>query len=249
MTNEFDISQLKDNHFNLSIVGKTNSGKSTLLYYILNLIKEDYKFIYFVTTNDIFQKNCILHNFIWPNHIKVVNNNNQIPGLLDKLYNWTYNISDTTDKYKSLIIFDDIGDYLNGKLYKTITKSRHINLSMIFLLHDMLTIAKNEREQLTYRIFTHLTDVKRDLDIKSTNVANDISLFVKNITENENGQKKYMLFDDKLTSKYIIIPQSFIDNLYQNKINTLVYQESQFKSELIKNIIENVNNKYNELNE
>lgn len=230
---EFDMNELKKDTFTLSISGSTNTGKSTLLYYILDYIKEDYKFVYFITTNNIFENNSILNNFIWKFHTKILNlkKPKEVTLLLEQLYAWT---DKNVKNDKTLVIFDDIGCLLKDNIYQTITKARHIKMSMIFLLHEIYNIAKNERKQLTYKCFTESRNLnlKRDLDLSDTDqLKTELSVFVKDINNSsiENNQKIYTIFTANNYYYYLVIPDEFIERLKKNEVSTLVYQESKYK--------------------
>ena len=127
---------------NTLIVGKTNSGKTNILF---NLIAQNriYEKIY-IYTNNLDEKCSWLKNkFKNDVHIFI----NEIN--FDKI-----------DKNKiNLVIFDDLV-FSNKKIFEFFTKSRKLSVSCVFICHRYFCIDRLLRNNLDYMIFTKLDKKK-----------------------------------------------------------------------------------------
>lgn len=225
--------------FNMSIAGSTGSGKSILLYYLLYKYSKEYDFVYFLTASRKYEGNSELNNYIWPNHIKRIDKKDFLINICDDLTKWLERVKESSDSYpKTLIITDDMGDNIRKGLYNFINKSRHSNISCIFLLHSMKDLNPGERNQIRIKVFTKMVEnVKNELDITDPKLINTIRDQIYQIFDDTLETKKYCISeDDKIY--YYIIPLEIVNDLKYNKINILHYHESLIKDNIRNSIAE-----------
>lgn len=233
---EFGIDNLKGKAFNMSICGKSDSGKSVFLYNILYNIAPEYKFIYFITSNAAHLcDRAELRNFIWKGNSALVKNNKEMEIINESFMVWLEKErSRTNENFKTLLIYDDVSSLLKSdSLYAISTFSRHHNLSLIILLHDPVSLHNQARVQMTYKVTTsQRPDVRRLYDIKDNNVAKILDKGIEDIGA-EKGIKKYVIVDAELNLYYYIVAPEFVTSLKKGEINILAYNQSQYKDELV----------------
>ena len=139
---------------NTLIVGKTNSGKTNILF---NLIAQNsiYEKIYIYTNNLDDKYSWLKNKFKNDVHIFI----NEID--FDKI---------NKDKI-NLVIFDDLV-FSNKEISEFFTKSKKLNVSCAFICHRFFTIDRLLRNNLDYIIFTKLD--KKEIRL----IYNDISLYI-----------------------------------------------------------------------
>ena len=131
----------------IGLLGKTNSGKSQLLKYML--MKEKHKFhkIFVISPtesvlkfySDIVPQNQIFHNF----------SDEWISSLLKKLTDYKKN---NDKKFNVLLILDDVGsDCHNSKeLARIFTMGRHLNISIILTMQFLYQVPPVCRTNFSY---------------------------------------------------------------------------------------------------
>ena len=162
---------------NTLIVGKTNSGKTNILF---NLIAHNsiYEKIY-IYANNLDEKYSWLKNKI-KNDVRIFINEINF----DKI---------NTDKI-NLVIFDDLV-FSNKKISECFTKSRKLNVSCVFISHRYFCIDILLRNKFDYIIFTKLD--KRETKL----IYNDISLHI-DLNEFEKINNNLNKYDFIITDKF-----------------------------------------------
>ena len=162
---------------NSIIVGKTNSGKTNILF---NLIAQNsiYEKIY-IYTNNLDDKYSWLKNKF----------KNDVHILMNEI-----NFDKISEDKINLVVLDDLV-FSNTKISEFFTKSRKLNVSCVFISHRYFCIDRFLRNNLDYIIFTKL-------DKKETNlIYNDISLHV-NLNEFEKINNNVKQYDFIIIDKY-----------------------------------------------
>ena len=162
---------------NSLIVGKTNSGKTNILF---NLIAQNssYEKIYIYTNNLDDKYSWLKNKFKNDVHVFI----NEIN--FDKI---------SKDKI-NLVVFDDLV-FSNKKTSKFFTNSRKLNVSCVFISHRYFCIDRLLRNNLDYILFTKLD--KKEISL----IYNDISLHV-NLNEFEKINNNLKQYDFIIIDKY-----------------------------------------------
>ena len=162
---------------NTLILGKTNSGKTNILF---NLIAQNsiYEKVYVYTNNIDDKYSCLKNKFKNDVHIFI----NEIN--FDKI---------SKDKI-NLVIFDDLV-FSNEKISKFFTKSRKLNVSCVFISHRYFSVDVLLRNNLDYIIFTKLD--KKEIRL----IYNDISLHI-DLNEFEKINNYLKQYDFIIIDKY-----------------------------------------------
>jgi hypothetical protein len=234
---KFNFSEIMNDNFSIAIFGKTNSGKSTLLYYLLGQFCYLFKSIFFITANIKYSRESELDNYIWKDNVKVVDNSGEIEAFLNILESL---VVKTKDRY--LVIYDDIGDLLRkGCVFKHVIYSRHLNISQILLLHDLVTIEPKLRKQLTVKIFTSkIQDVKKELEITDPEEINHFRSIIKELFKDELPKKYFIFFNSK--AYFFIMPKKDLKNIKERNVNILPYSESEYKKLVTTQVKESIKN-------
>ena len=178
---------------NSLIVGKTNSGKTNILF---NLIAQNsiYEKIY-IYTNNVDDKYLWLKNkFKNDAHIFI----NEI------------NFDKISKNEINLVVFDDLV-FSNEKISKFFTQSGKLNLSCVFIGHRYFSIDRLLRNNLDYIIFTKLD--KREIEM----IHDDISLHIdlKEFEKINNDFEKYdFIILDKNNEHNFMRIRKNIDQIY-----------------------------------
>lgn len=233
-----------DNSFRISLVGRTNSGKSMLLYYLISKLSYKFKYIFFYTKNSEHLNPGTLDYYIWRNHRIYLSEKSSVKFQIDKLTKW---LSNFDNKFHTLIIFDDVANFLQNQIYELLTYARHKKISVIMLLHDMIDINIKEREQLSHKIFTRPIDVDRDLGIKSSAI-NYLAVKQANIsTFNESTPKRYFIYNsEEAKSYFLIIPEDVVIKIKNKNLRPVLNSNSLYKSNFIKQVVYEITNKEKE---
>jgi len=167
----FQWNTLLDKPTNVSIFGRTGSGKSYLMKSIIDYSIEyaqthldtDHFFdyiIYFTGMEDIATSNGF-DATIWPNHIfHISGNKNQssfVGAVLQRFTTWFKSIREENINVRIALIFDDIGDVLKSKMDNLTNITRHLNVWNFFLPHKYTHLDTTVRDSLHYEIFTSIT--------------------------------------------------------------------------------------------
>src|SRR5690606_17511458 len=177
----------------------------------------------------------------WPNNIKRIDKKEMLISTCDELTKWLEKVkaNNIDGQYpRTLIITDDMGDSVRKGLYNFINKSRHSNISCIFLLHNMKDLNPGERNQIRVKVFTKMIEnIKNELDINDNKLVNNIRDQIYQIFDETSNQKKYCIFEDGIVY-YFIIPDNLVKNIKYNNINILHYNESLMKDNIRNSISE-----------
>jgi hypothetical protein len=127
----FDIKELQDD-FRATIIAPSNSGKTEFLLYLLSQIVKWYKYIFLIIPchNDKYS------NYIWPNHVFIVENISQINEVLDTIIKFATKFTKLGKKKKILVITDDLGlmtSHSSCKIDTLLIRGRGIGISVIIL--------------------------------------------------------------------------------------------------------------------
>ena len=178
---------------NSLIVGKTNSGKTNILF---NLIAQNsiYEKIYIYTNNLDDKYSWLKNKFKNDVHIFI----NEIN--FDKI---------SKDKI-NLVVFDDLV-FSNKEISEFFTKSRKLNVSCVFISHRYFCIDRLLRNNLDYIIFTKLD--KKEIKL----IYNDISLHIdlKEFEKINNNLEQYdFIIVDKHNKYDFMKLRKNIDQIY-----------------------------------
>lgn len=235
-TNKYDFEPVFNGNFSINIIGKTGSGKSILLYYLLELYSSKFKFIYFLTKNQRYTNSKTdLNNFIWENHIYYITKDN-LEITLRHITDWTSQFFTNENQFKTLIILDDIGK-IPKDLYSYIISSRHLNISFVILTHSLTDLDYNIRKQISHIVttskFKDVKEIERSLQITGMYAK---EIFELNQKLHQTEIKKYLVIDSDDEPYYYIVPPSFVERYKQNQVSILHNNESHLK-ECIKELI------------
>ena len=134
----------------IALLGKTKSGKSQLLKYMLEKEKNKFNKIYVISpTNNLTN---YYNNLIPSNQIMNQYSDDWIKSLIDKLTE--YKVNNKGKEYNVLLILDDVGsdeNFIHAKnLNNIFVRGRHIFISCIICLQYLYQIPPIIRCQLSY---------------------------------------------------------------------------------------------------
>lgn len=130
------------------IIGKTKSGKSELLRYLLTPIRPEFQKIFVFSGTE--KVNSFYKKFINPNCIYNEFNSKFLQILINKITDMK--MQDTNYNKKILLIFDDVGTDItdNKELQKLFTMGRHLNISIVVLLQYLSQVKPVIRDNASY---------------------------------------------------------------------------------------------------
>ena len=153
----------------IGLLGKTNSGKSRLLMYMLKKEKNKFQKIYVISPTesvlkfyaDVVPDNCIFHEY----------DNGWILELMKKLTDYKKN---NDKKYNVLLILDDIGsDAHNSKaLNKVFTIGRHLNISIILTMQYINMCPATARANFSFICCSQMNKLSTDLLVEEYLMGN-----------------------------------------------------------------------------
>lgn len=225
----FDFNILKERPFNMAIIGKTGSGKTTFLKnLLLKLGKGYFNTIYLITNSEVGYSANNYKDYIYPNHVLYLNQDSQnikirIQSWLNKIKKFSYDVKDIFAN--NLVIYDDIGKETKDRLENFTNECRHANISNIFLVHRLEHLDTTTRDS----IFFHVVNSAEELDyIKlNKNTRIEITSEIKN-TYNEYKERGLyiVIYDSKIYS--IIIDDSDLENI-KSENKYICFTESSIK--------------------
>lgn len=130
------------------IIGKTKSGKSELLRYLLTPIRPEFQKIFVFSGTE--KVNSFYKKFINPNCIYNEFNSKFLQILINKITDMK--MQDTNYNKKFFLIFDDVGTDItdNKELQKLFTMGRHLNISIVVLLQYLSQVKPVIRDNASY---------------------------------------------------------------------------------------------------
>lgn len=248
MTKTTDAFNLDDmfveDSVNINLTGSTGTGKSTILYHILNKYHTRFRHIYYFTGQPNWDSTGI-NNYVWEDHIFTINvsdksSRDDISMYITKHQEW---LSKFQDKPRTLLIFDDLGEHLRNQL-KNIINTRHSRISMIILTHDSTNLEPSVKQNIQFSIYAELIDIRRSLKNLPTEIAKILDKQQAQILqESTKESKKYIVYDAKHRDSfyYYIIPKKDVDDLKDGKINILHNNESNAKDLIKEQILNYIN--------
>ena len=144
----------------IGLIGKTNSGKSRLLKYMLNFEKHKFQKIFVISPTEAvlnFYSDIVPSNQIF-NEYK----DEWVTDLMQNLTNYKKN----NDKpYNVLLILDDIGaDAHNSKaLCKVFTMGRHLNISIVMTMQYLNQCPATCRSNFSFILVGQMNKLSTDL--------------------------------------------------------------------------------------
>jgi hypothetical protein len=188
---------------NISIIGPTNSGKTTILKKILSIISDN-DFIFIVTNSKAsFYSNNYL-NYFYLNHVLFLDTDDfkiKLSIFLKDMKEFGHRLKqENIFKGKIIIVFDDVGENLKHSLNNFTQESRHSNITCIFLIHHFTHLSPNIRNSIHYIITTSYNiDCKDFLHIRDNKSVIHINSIIKNLML----KKKYVYcIYNRLDSKF-----------------------------------------------
>ncbi|CCU55764.1 ATPase/DNA packaging protein [Choristoneura biennis entomopoxvirus] len=201
---EFDYNVLRNKPFNMAVVGKTGSGKTTFLKNLLIKIGYGYfKYIYLITSSEVNFKSNEYFKFIYPNHVFYLYKDNKdnkdnkilLPSFLNKIKTFSHDVKEINKDCKTLVIYDDIGKETKEKLDNFTNECRHSNISNIFLVHRLEHLDTTTRDSISYYI---INSASENLDYINFNkiAKNEILSSVADIFSEYTGKGLYCVIND-----------------------------------------------------
>lgn len=150
-------------YFFLSLIGRSGSGKTSMLYSLLtnkNILKKSYNHIVLFMPQESINS---IDNDLF-NDLEESNVFNELTP--DDLYEVSDKIRDySSEDENTLLIIDDMGSYLKNKQTEQILKNliwnkRHLKLSIIVLVQVYNSIPLGTRKSITDAIIFHKPSIK-----------------------------------------------------------------------------------------
>lgn len=153
----------------IGLLGKTNSGKSRLLMYLLKKEKRKFQKIYVISPTesvlkfyaDVVPSNCIFSEY----------KEEWIMDLIKKLTDYKKN---NDKKYNVLLILDDIGNsaHNSNALNKVFTIGRHLNISVILTMQYINMCPATARANFSYVCCSQMNKQSTDLLVEEYLMGN-----------------------------------------------------------------------------
>ncbi|AAG02856.1 putative ATP/GTP-binding protein [Betaentomopoxvirus amoorei] len=237
---EFDYDKLRAKPFNMAIIGKTGSGKTTFLKNLLLKIGYGfYKFIYLITSSEVNFKSNEYFKFIYPNHVFYLYSNNKdkdvkylLQAYLEKIKNFSFEMNQKCENFRTLVIYDDIGKDTKDKLSNFTNVCRHSLVSNIFLVHRLEHLDTTTRDSLSYHVINSESE-NMDLIPCNKNLRNSLLASVINIFKDREQSKYYIyciIYDS--VSYSCLISDDDLENI-KNEDKYVFYTDSVIKSHIL----------------
>jgi len=220
-----------NNNFNIAIFGKTNSGKTVLLKYLLMAIRNRFQHVFMIIGSKTSYTSNNYWQFIYPDNTLFlddkINVKESIKNFTKKILTWSAN-----NDHRKLVIFDDIGDKSRDCLDNFTNECRHGIISTIFLVHAYKHLDTTTRYSLTHIIITpNLAETDEILKTKK-----DLVCSMKNIWKKAGDIKVYIIYDMNSSIYYLTVPEHL--NVISDSLYVLT-TEGPYKDDLI-NIKSNI---------
>ncbi|CCU55501.1 ATPase/DNA packaging protein [Adoxophyes honmai entomopoxvirus 'L'] len=202
---EFEYNSLRNKPFNMAILGKTGSGKTTFLKNLLINIGFGYfKFVYLITSSEVNFKSNDYYKYIYPNHVfyiyKYKDNKDTkdtkllLQSFLNKIKLFSFDIKAKYD-CNTLVIYDDIGKETKEKLDNFTNECRHSNISNIFLVHRLEHLDTTTRDSISHYV---INSPSENLDYIKYNKAikNDMLSKIINIYSEYTNKGLYVIINE-----------------------------------------------------
>lgn len=170
---KFDFNELKED-FRATMIAPSKSGKTEYLLYMLSQIVKWYKYIFLIVpcVNDKYA------NYIWPNHVFIVENIQEINQVIKSILDFGASLTKKGKKKQILVITDDLGLMTSNpscKIDTLLLRGRGVGISVVILAQSYQMISPNMRNNITHTFIFAITD--------------DFYHYVKNIPKSESVQE------------------------------------------------------------
>lgn len=188
-----------DNTIKMCMLGKSESGKTTLLKYLLSkILYKEYKFMYLLTTSPYVNNPYVgfipdEHTFVCSKERALEDIDTYLTNILDYAY-YLHNSDKIKDKIplkykKILVICDDLEEYgAKSKLINSIfTSQRHVGIGIIKLGQRYTHFSKTARENSQIFTLSSIDGINDFIDktYKSIFPPNEIIDFAMKMYNNE----------------------------------------------------------------
>ena len=228
--------------FRASLIAPSNTGKTEYLLYLISKIIKWYPYVFLLMPcpNDKYA------NYIWPNHLFIVENVQQVNEVLDVIIKFGSKLTKIGKKKKILVITDDLGLMTSNpacKIDTLLLRGRGIGISVIILAQSYQMISPNMRNNITHTFIFSVTDdfLHYVKNIPKTETVGEIMTRIKNLVQKLNnmcededaieGRKtRYVTVLSPKAGGSMEIRYSFIENYRQlYRRNVLNKQLSRMK--------------------
>ncbi|BAO49495.1 putative ATP/GTP-binding protein [Alphaentomopoxvirus acuprea] len=226
---KIDYDKIISTPFNMAILGKTGSGKTTFLKNFLIETREKFDFIYLVTRSKTCYDSNNYHHYIYPNHVLYLDqkdnfNSSDIKAklsiFLDNIKKFSFICLEQNDKCNTLVIFDDVGRETKDKLSNFTNECRHSRISNIFLVHRLEHIDKTTRDSISLYVINSPNINLEYLEINKS-IKTMINTSILNAFSEYNKERGLFLIiqDSKVYS--LVINDSTIKTINESARNVL----------------------------